>query len=69
VLSFGDFSLHEQRKVTRSSAGRAEAVARRRPHPKQKLDSGLRRNDEHRATTLDSRLRGNDERKAKQKPE
>jgi hypothetical protein len=27
VLSFGDFSLHGQRKVTRSSAGGAEALA------------------------------------------
>jgi hypothetical protein len=26
VLSFGDFSLHEQRKVTRSAAGRVEAL-------------------------------------------
>src|SRR5678816_525140 len=27
VLSFGDFSLHKQRKVTRSPAGRVEAFA------------------------------------------
>jgi len=27
VLSFGDFSLHEQRKVTRSAAGRVKAAA------------------------------------------
>jgi hypothetical protein len=27
VLSFGDFSLHEQRKVTRAASGRAEALA------------------------------------------
>ena len=26
VLSFGDFSLHEQRKVTRAASGRAEAL-------------------------------------------
>src|SRR5579884_2056103 len=26
VLSFGDFSLHEQRKVTRAACGRAEAL-------------------------------------------
>jgi len=30
VLSFGDFSLHEQRKVTRSSAGGVEALLLRR---------------------------------------
>jgi hypothetical protein len=32
VLSFGDFSLHGQRKVTRSAEGRAEALlARSKP--------------------------------------
>ena len=42
ALSFGDFSLHKQRKVTRSPAGRVKAL-----HFKRKeLDSGLRRSDD-----------------------
>jgi hypothetical protein len=43
-VSFGDFSLHKQRKVTRSPAGRVEAL-----HFKNKskeLDPGFRRDDE-----------------------
>jgi len=36
-ILFGDFLLGEQEKVTRSSAGRVEALA-----PKTKLDFGLR---------------------------
>jgi hypothetical protein len=47
VLSFGDFSLHEQRKVTRSPKGRAEAFALKRyQDQKQELDSSFRWNDE-----------------------
>jgi hypothetical protein len=45
VLSFGDFSLHEQRKVTRSAEGRAEALALTQKQKKE-LDSRLRGNDE-----------------------
>jgi hypothetical protein len=49
VLSFGDFSLHEQRKVTRSPAERAEALALRKTKPRARtkaMDSGFRRNDQ-----------------------
>jgi hypothetical protein len=44
VLSFGYLSLHEQRKVTRSSAGGVEALALKQDREKQspiKMDSGL----------------------------
>jgi hypothetical protein len=62
VLSFGDFSLHEQRKVTRSSAGRAEALTFNPEKAKQELDSRLRGNDERKTKQkLDSGLRRNDE--------
>ena len=66
VLSFGDFSLHKQRKVTRSPAGRVEALHFK---GKIKMDSRLRGNDVKRKE-LDSGLtssavesRRNDEQK------
>jgi hypothetical protein len=43
-VSFGDFSLHKQRKVTRSPAGRVEALHFQR-RKKIKMDSRLRGND------------------------
>src|SRR5262249_21158828 len=50
-LLFGYFLLATQEKVTRSSAGGAEALLVRdrkaRARAKDDLDSGLRRNDEH----------------------
>jgi len=44
-VSFGDFSLDKQRKVTRSPGGRVEALPSRNNRAKE-LDSGFRRNDE-----------------------
>ena len=44
-VSFGDFSLHKQRKVTRSPVGRVEALHFEKQEGKE-LDSGFRRNDE-----------------------
>jgi hypothetical protein len=40
VLSFGDFSLHGQRKVTRSSAGGVEALLQ--DQNQEELDDQLR---------------------------
>src|SRR5678816_3124043 len=45
-VSFGDFSLHKQRKVTRSPAGRVEALHFKTNTRSKELDSGVRRNDE-----------------------
>jgi hypothetical protein len=44
VCFFGDFSLHKQRKVTRSATGRVEAL--HFGNNSERLDSGFRRNDE-----------------------
>jgi hypothetical protein len=51
VLSFGDFSLHGQRKVTRSAEGRAEALlARSKPRKNwmtsSAVENRLPRNDD-----------------------
>jgi len=45
-ILFGDFLLSEQEKVTRSPAGRVEALALK--SQREKLDSSLRWNDEQR---------------------
>jgi len=70
-VSFGDFSLHKQRKVTRSPAGRVEALHFK---GKIKMDSRLRGNDVKRKE-LDSGLtssavesRRNDEQKTRASP-
>jgi len=49
VLSFGDFSLHKQRKVTRSPQASGSFLFKREAESKE-LDSGLRRNDEQKKT-------------------
>jgi len=64
-VSFGDFSLHKQRKVTRSPAGRVEALHFK---GKIKMDSRLRGNDVKRKE-LDSGFRRNDELKDKNRAE
>jgi hypothetical protein len=46
VLSFGDISLHKQRKVTRSPVGRVEALHLNGQAVRKELDSSLRWNDE-----------------------
>ena len=57
-VSFGDFSLHKQRKVTRSPVGRVEALHFKRDIKSKELDSGFRRNDEQKYRAKDKSSEG-----------
>jgi hypothetical protein len=59
VLSFGDFSLHKQRKVTRSpQASGSSALSKVARSPEASGSFALRKEQEQ--SKMDSRFRGND---------